>query len=77
MSDLTIYEFEDYRQFIRHQLEANKQQRGYQSVLAKAAGCQPSFFSQAVRGQVQLTPDHAVGLADFWQLDSHQTDYFL
>lgn len=67
----------DYRQVIRDKSKENGEIRGYQSAMAKAAGCQRSYFSQVLSGHVQLTPDHGIGLAQFWNLTPPETEFFL
>lgn len=67
----------DYKEFLKAQVQANRSQRGYRSLLAEAAGCQLSFLSQVLHSHVHLTPDHAAGLAKFWGLDADERDYFL
>lgn len=74
---MDIFTYQDYRQVVRHKIKENRDVRGYQSILAKAAGCQRSYFSQALNGQVQLTPEHGLGLARLWNLSSEETDHFM
>jgi len=72
-----LFEFRDYRTWIRHQIEANSNTRGYQNLLARAAGCQRSYLSRAIHSQVELTPEHAAGLAQYWGFNGDQTEYFV
>lgn len=72
-----LFSFEDYKDFIRHQIAENSKLRGYQGRLAEGAGCQRSFLSQVLNGSVHLTPDHAAGMVVFWQLDDYATEYFI
>lgn len=74
---MNIFECRDYKDFLRAQIKANKERRGYRSELAEAAGCQLSFLSQVLHSHVHLTPDHAAGLASFWRFDLNEQDYFL
>lgn len=69
--------FRDYRAFIRGQVEKHAITRGYQTSLAKAAGCTRSFLSQVLHSHVQLTPDHAAGMCRFWGLSEDETDWFM
>jgi uncharacterized protein (TIGR02147 family) len=71
-----LYNFTEYKAFIRAMLEENKA-RGYQGKLAEGAGCQRSFLSQALNGPVEITPDHAAGMAKFWNLNDEESEYFL
>lgn len=74
---MKIFTFRDYREYIRFKIEENRATRGYQSMLADAAGCQRSFLSQVLNSHVQLTPDHAAGMARHWGLSEDEGDYFL
>lgn len=74
---MNLFDFEDYRAFIQHQIQGNKGIRGYRSRLADAAGCRLSHLSQVLSGSVQLTPDQAAGLCVFWGFEPQRTDYFL
>ncbi len=72
-----LFEFLDYRAWIQHQIEINATTRGYQNLLARAAGCQRSYLSRAIHSQVELTPEHAAGLARHWSFNADQTEYFV
>ncbi|MGE4132340.1 MAG: TIGR02147 family protein [Bdellovibrionales bacterium] len=72
-----VFSFFDYKKFLFHQIQVHAAERGYKSQLAEAAGCQRSFLSQILNTHVHLTPDHALGLAQFWKLDAQATEYFL
>jgi uncharacterized protein (TIGR02147 family) len=67
----------EYRGVIRAMLDEHRSERGYQKRLAAAAGCHTSFLSQVLNSHIQLTPDHAAGLARHWGLTDGETDYFL
>lgn len=73
----SVFEFQDYREYIRHRIASSECAWGYQGRLAEAARCQPSFLSQALKGRVQLTIDHVAGLADFWHLTEDERSYLL
>jgi len=74
---MNLFSTLDYKKFLRAQIDAHKDEYGYRSKLADAAGCQKSFFSQVVNTHVHLTPEHALGLAKFWKLSERQREYFL
>lgn len=74
---MDVFQFNDYKECIRSFVDFHKAQRGYQSLLAEAAGCQRAFISQALNSHVHLTPDHAVGLCQFWRLSDLETDFFM
>ncbi len=72
-----IYRETDYRNVILKMIEIEGGAHGLRSKLARAAGCQPAYFSQMLAGQVHLTPEHASSLIDYWQLEARAGEYFL
>ncbi len=74
---MDVFKHTDYKAFLESKIEENTSQRGYRSQLAEAARCQKSFFSHVTHSHVHLTPDHAIGLCEFWAFDPMETEYFL
>lgn len=74
---MTIFEFDDYKDFLRYKIEENRGSRAYQSRLAEAIGCQKSFLSQVINSHVNFTPDHAIATCDFWGLATEESAYFV
>lgn len=74
---MNIFEFDDYRDFLRAKIGEAQQARGYKSALADAAGCQRSAFSQVLGGKMHLSRDHAADLARFLGLDPDEEEYFV
>lgn len=68
--------FENYKEYITKLLKVRKE-RGLQSQMAKAMGCQAAYLSQALKGKVDLTEDHAVRLAVFLKLNPLESEYFI
>lgn len=68
---------DDYKKIILDFIDKNKEHRGYQKNLAEAAKCHPSFLSQVLNGDAQLTVDQAANLAEFWVFNENQTEYFV
>ena len=73
----SIFAFLSYKAVINEKIASTTSGRGYLRSLAIAAGCQPSYLSTVIRGDNNLTPDHALGLCYFWKLNPKETDYFL
>lgn len=73
---LNLFEYTSYKVYLRDLIGAHKGQRGYQSGLARAAGCQPSYLSQVLGGKVDLLPEHGVGIAEHINLNELEADYF-
>jgi uncharacterized protein (TIGR02147 family) len=51
--------------------------RGYQTLLAKAAGCHNSHLSHVLSGRAHLNLEQAVAICEFWGFNELHTDYFL
>lgn len=74
---MSIYQANDYKDYIRQRIEKNSGEKGYRSTLAKHAGCQRSYLAQVLHGPIHLTPDHALGLSTYWGFNDDQSDTFL
>jgi len=73
---MNIYGCNDYRALLVG-WEQSENSRGARSRLAKAAQASPSWMTQVLTGDVQLTPDQAMGISTFLHLNESETDYFL
>ncbi len=73
---MKLFRYDDYKEFLKDMVGSNRQ-RGYLSQLAQAAGCQKSYLSQVLRGNVHFTPEQALGVAVFWRFNELEEDYFL
>lgn len=71
-----LFEYQDYRRFLRQVLDHFSESRGYKTKLANFIGCQPAYFSQVMAGTVELTPEQAERLCGFWELNEVESDYF-
>ena len=74
---MSLFELMDYRTYLREKINENGKTRGYQARLSEAAGVHGSYISRVINSHVHLTSDQAANLAEFWRLDSEETDYFL
>ncbi len=77
MKDI-LYKHNEYKEFLKEYIKIHKKP-GIMSELALAAGCDRTYFSQVLNltSKIQLTPDHANGLAEYFQLKTAEEDYFL
>jgi uncharacterized protein (TIGR02147 family) len=71
----SVFASEHYKDFLRDVVKAGP--KGVITKLAEAAGCQRSYMSEALRGEIHLTPDHAYGISQFLNLTRKESDYFL
>lgn len=74
---MKIYTFTSYRDVIKQKISESSQKRGYQGLLAKVAGCQPSYFSRILRNEAELSLEQALKLAGLWHFSEDETNYFL
>jgi uncharacterized protein (TIGR02147 family) len=74
---LNIYHYTDYKKFLKAIVSNRGSQRGLLTRLAKAARCHPSYLSQAMHSNVQLTPDQAYAIALYLNFSEDEQDYFL
>jgi uncharacterized protein (TIGR02147 family) len=72
-----VFDFTDYKAYIRYRAETAEVSRGYLSRLASAAGIHGSFLSRALTTHVHLTPDQGADLCKYWELNGDATAYFL
>ena len=73
---MNIFEFESYGKFMIA-ITRNEIDRGSKGRLAKAAGCNPSWMTRVLADEVHLTPDQALGITQYLQLNESETDYFM
>ncbi len=74
---LRFFEHNNYVDILKEVLAENAETRGYQSQLAKAAGCHTSHLSHVVSGRAHLTLEQAIAICDFWKFNTLHTDFFL
>lgn len=72
-----IYKFNEYKTYLSEVAKKREDSWGIWSKLAAAAGCQATYLSQAMKGKVQLTSDHIIGIAEFLELSDSETEFFL
>jgi len=74
---IDLYSFNDYRAYIKARVKMAKDNWGLWAKLAKAASCRPTYLSQSMKGQAQLTPEHLIGLAKYFKFTEQETDFFM
>jgi len=75
MSRSNIFDYSDYRIFLREEIA--KHPRGFQGRLAMAIGCQATYLIRALRGNAQFTEDQAYRTARFLGLKSEELEYLM
>jgi len=75
---MEIAKYKDYRRYITEKIKSYPQNGyGVQSRLCEAAGVFTSYMAGVLKGDKQLTPEQALAVADFFQLNANETDYFV
>lgn len=74
---ITVFEFNDYREFIKSQIKARSDNWGLITKLSKAAKCQRSYLSKVLIGEANLTTSQLFGIARHWGLREDESEYLL
>lgn len=72
-----LFEFDDYRAYLKYRLTEAKGSRGSVSTLAEYLNCQSSFLSQVISFRSHLSLEHGHKVCDFLQFSQNERDYFL
>jgi uncharacterized protein (TIGR02147 family) len=77
-NDTTLYDYLDYRSFVRDRVEKKKEENpafSYRSV-AYRMGCNPGFFNKVLKGERNLSPEHVLKLSSILKLKTQEKKYF-
>lgn len=74
--DKNLFEFNDYRAYLRLRLEGGKN-RGNKALFAEAIGVQAAYISQVVGEKAHLSLEQAEASNKFFQHTSEESHYFL
>lgn len=77
MDNQWIFNHSSNLEIVEEKIDRVGLSRGYKALMAEAAGCQPAYLSQVLSGRALLTIEQASGLADFWQFNNYESDYFI
>lgn len=77
MASHGVFEFHDYKSFLRAAFKGKDSKWGSISEAAKAAGCQRSYLSRVIHGDAHLTADQAFRLSRSWRLSTLERRYWL
>ncbi len=73
----SIYNHEDFREYLGEMLDSNEFGRGARLKLSNFIECQPSFISQVLNGKNELSLEHAHKMNLFFNHDTEASQYFL
>jgi uncharacterized protein (TIGR02147 family) len=74
---MSVFEFEDYKLFLKNLLAPSGETRGARSKLAEKLNCNIGFVSQVLNGESQFSLEHATLISEFLELSEEETDFFL
>lgn len=78
-ADISIYDFRDYRTYLKEAQVSLKKSAGKYShrfIAEKVGASSAGWFSNVVSGRISLTGSYRVKLAQFLELTTHESDYF-
>lgn len=71
---MSLFSFKDYKDFLKSKAQES---RGNLTLLAKAAGCQPSYLLRVIHEEAELTLDQTYRLSEYWHFDSSEQEFFM
>lgn len=75
---MSIFNYQDYRKFLKSKLGDRPDRRsGARSRLAKHLGCHTTFVSHVLQGRADFSPEQALALTTFLDLDELESEYFV
>ena len=77
MTVRSLYEFADYKDFLRDFVGPRTQRSGLRLALARATRCQPTYVSQVLYGQSHFSLEQGQSLAGLLALNTEDLHYFL
>jgi uncharacterized protein (TIGR02147 family) len=72
-----VFDFKDYKDYLRWFSGGRQIRRGKKADLAKAAECQPTYISQVLHGKAHINQEQAMRLSHFLNHTPDETQYFL
>jgi len=73
----SVFEFKNYREFLKTWLNSHDSPRGKQAQLASAAGVSSTLMSLILKEDKHLTLEQASDLCDYFLFSDREADYFL
>lgn len=77
MSELSIFEFSEYKAYLIHRLGFKGQRKGEKSALARWLRCQPTFISQVVNGHHHLSLEQGQRATTYFALTQEESQFFM
>ncbi len=74
---VSIFEFVDYKLYLREQLPTRGDKRGCRRRLAERIRCKPSFVTQVLNGKVHFSLEHVIEIDRFFSHSPQESQYFM
>ncbi len=71
----SLFDHNQYRVYLMDLCSSHEAKRGFQSQLARAAGCQAAYFSQVLKQRVHLTEDQIFSVSQELELSAAETKF--
>lgn len=71
----SVYEFTDYKEYLRSRLGDTRQRRGQRIALSAALGCQPTFVTQVLNHELHFSLEQAEKLNRFLGHNQEESDF--
>lgn len=73
----SVFESKDYKHFLNGALKSPQYGRGARTKLAQFLNVQSSYISLVLAGSLDFAPEHAIKLAQFFNLNEEELDFLL
>jgi uncharacterized protein (TIGR02147 family) len=75
--ELSIFEYTEYKPYLRSKVGDKAARRGLKSALAKALSCQPTYISQVLNGHAHFSSEQVMDLNEFLGHSREEGHFFL
>ncbi|MGK5085638.1 TIGR02147 family protein [Bdellovibrionota bacterium FG-1] len=72
-----VFDYQDYKEFLRAVLATSGEGRGLRSKLAKTLRCQTAFISHVLNGSIHFSLEHAIHIGEFLKFSQEEAHYFM
>ncbi len=73
----TVFEYDDYKEYLRSKVGGPHQKKGVKSAIARALGCQPTYVTHILNAHANLSLEQAEALNTFFAHTKEEGQLFL
>ena len=74
---MIVFDFKNYKNYLKKILDTKGDARGSRSKLAKVLGCQTGFISQVLNGETHFSLEHCAGISKYLGHDEEEKHFFM